>query len=101
MTTVVTDNCNGCRFTDCVAVCPVECFHYDDNMLYIDPDVCIDCSACIPECPVQAIFEEGDLPDDQEKWIEINGEKVADLPLITEQMDPLDGAEERKTELGF
>ena len=101
MTTVVTDNCNGCRFTDCVAVCPVECFHYDDQMLYIDPDVCIDCSACIPECPVQAIFEEGDLAEDQEKWIEINAEKVADLPLITEQMDPLEGAEERKAELGF
>ncbi len=101
MTTVVTDNCNGCRFTDCVAVCPVECFHYDDTMLYIDPDVCIDCSACIPECPVQAIYEEADLPDDQEKWIEINAEKAPDLPLITEQMDPLDGAEERKTELGF
>ena len=101
MTTVVTDNCNGCRFTDCVAVCPVECFHYDDNMLYIDPDVCIDCSACIPECPVQAIFEEDDMPDDQRKWIEINAEKAPDLPLITEQMDPLDGAEERKSELGF
>lgn len=101
MTTIVTDNCNGCRFTDCVAVCPVECFHYDDNMLYIDPDVCIDCSACIPECPVQAIFEEEDLPDDQTKWIEVNAEKAPDLPLITEQMDPLDGAEDRKTELGF
>lgn len=101
MTTVVTDNCNRCRFTDCVAVCPVECFHYDDEMLYIDPEVCIDCSACIPECPVQAIYEEGDLPDDQEKWIEINAEKVSDLPLITEQMDPLEGAEERKSELGF
>lgn len=101
MTTVVTENCNGCRFTDCVAVCPVECFHYDDDMLYIDPDVCIDCSACIPECPVQAIFEEADLPEDQEKWIEINAEKAPDLPLITEQMDPLDGAEERKAELGF
>ena len=57
MTTIVTDNCKGCRFTDCVTVCPVACFHYDDEMLYIDPDVCIDCSACIPECPVQAIFE--------------------------------------------
>ncbi len=101
MTTVVTDNCNGCRFTDCVAVCPVECFHYDDNMLYIDPDVCIDCSACIPECPVQAIFEEDDMPDDQKKWIDINAEKAPDLPLITEQMDPLDGAEDRKSELGF
>ena len=55
MTTVVTDNCNGCRFTDCVAVCPVECFHYDDNMLYIDPDVCIDCSACIPDMRIDLL----------------------------------------------
>ena len=57
MTTVVTDNCRGCRFTDCVSVCPVEAFHVDDEMLYINPDVCIDCSACVPECPVEAIFE--------------------------------------------
>ena len=71
MTTVVTENCKGCRFTDCVEVCPVACFHYDDEMLYIDPDVCIDCSACIPECPVEAIFEEDDLPEGQEKWVEI------------------------------
>ena len=56
MTTVVTDNCRGCRFTDCVSVCPVEAFHVDDEMLYINPDVCIDCSACVPECPVEAIL---------------------------------------------
>jgi ferredoxin len=101
MTTVVTENCNGCRFTDCVAVCPVECFHYDDNMVYIDPDVCIDCSACIPECPVQAIYEEDDLPEELTKWIEINAEKAPDLPVCGEPMDPLPGAEERKTALGF
>ena len=101
MTTVVTDNCRTCRFTDCVAVCPVECFHYDDEMLYIDPDVCIDCSACIPECPVQAIFEEDDLPDDKRNWIKINAEKAPKLPTCTESMEPLPGAEARKAELGF
>jgi len=101
MTTVVTDNCQGCRFTDCVAVCPVECFHYDDQMLYIDPDVCVDCSACIPECPVQAIYEEDDLPEDKKQWVEINAEKAPDLPVCSEPMDPLPGAEERKAALGF
>ncbi|MEG3591843.1 MAG: ferredoxin family protein [Pseudomonadota bacterium] len=101
MTTVVTDNCKGCRFTDCVSVCPVECFHADDEMLYIDPDVCIDCSACIPECPVQAIFEEDDLPPDKEDWVEINEERSQELPAITEKTDPLPGAEEKKESLGF
>ena len=101
MTTVVTDNCRGCRFTDCVAVCPVECFHYDDEMLYIDPEVCIDCSACIPECPVQAIYEEDDLPEEKRKWVKINAERAAELPSCTESMEPLPGAEQRKTDLGF
>ena len=101
MTTLVTDNCKGCRFTDCVSVCPVECFHADGEMLYIDPDVCIDCSACIPECPVQAIYEEDDLPEDKKEWIEINARRAAELPVISEKTDPLPGAEERKTELGF
>lgn len=101
MTTVVTENCQKCRFTDCVAVCPVECFHYDDEMLYIDPEVCIDCAACIEECPVKAIFEEDDLPEDQHQWIEINAAKVPDLPVLLAPMDPLPGAEERKDELGF
>lgn len=101
MTTVVTDNCKGCRFTDCVSVCPVECFHYDDDMLYIDPDVCIDCSACIPECPVQAIFEEDDLAEEKRQWIEVNARRAKETPVCSEQMDPLPGAEERKTTLGF
>ena len=101
MTTLVTDNCKGCRFTDCVSVCPVECFHYDKEMLYIDPDVCIDCSACIPECPVQAIYEEDDLPEDKKEWIEINATRAAELPVIDEKTDPLPNAEERKVELGF
>jgi len=101
MTTVVTDNCKGCRFTECVTFCPVECFHYDDEMLYIDPEVCIDCSACIPECPVKAIYEEDDLPEDKLKWIEINAERAPKLPTCEEKIEPLPGAEERKKELGF
>ncbi len=101
MTTVVTDNCRLCRFTDCVTVCPVNCFHSDEEMLYIDPEVCIDCGACIPECPVQAIYEEPDLPADKSEWIEINAEKAPNLPVIDEKQDPLPTAEKRKTELGF
>lgn len=101
MTTVVTDNCRKCRFTECVTVCPVECFHLDDEMLYIDPRVCIDCSACVPQCPVQAIFEEHDLPADQHHWIGINAERSAALPICAAQMEPLPGALERKAELGF
>ncbi len=101
MTFVVTDNCKGCRFTDCVAVCPVDCFHGDDEMLYIDPDECIDCGACVPECPVEAIFDETQLPEDQSDWIQVNAEKAKGLPVINEKGDALPGAEDRKKELGF
>ncbi len=101
MTTIVTDNCKDCRFTDCVTVCPVDCFHYDDTMLYIDPEVCIDCSACIPECPVEAILEDDDIPEDKQHWIEINAEKAPNLPVCNEKMEPLSGAEEKRTALGF
>ena len=62
MTFVVTDNCKSCRFTDCVAVCPVDCFHGDAEMLYIDPNECIDCGACVPACPVEAIFALDETP---------------------------------------
>ncbi|TAK51553.1 MAG: ferredoxin family protein [Gammaproteobacteria bacterium] len=101
MTTVVTDNCIRCRFTDCVVVCPVDCFHFDDEMLYIDPEVCIDCNACIAECPVEAIYEQADLPADKRAWIAINAERAPGLPICSEKWDPLPGAEERKAELGF
>lgn len=101
MAFVVTGNCKGCRFTDCVAVCPVECFHGDDEMLFIDPDECIDCGACVPECPVEAIYDETELPDDQQEWKATNADKAPSLPVITETGDPLPGAEERKKELGF
>ena len=101
MTFVVTDNCQRCRFTDCVAVCPVDCFHGDAEMLYIDPDECIDCGACVPECPVEAIYDESQLPDEMQGWLKVNAEKAPSLPVVNEKQDPLPGAEERKAELGF
>jgi ferredoxin len=70
-------------------------------MLYIDPDECIDCGACEPECPVEAIFEEGDLPEEKKEWIQINADKAPNLPVIAEKQDPLPTADEKKAALGF
>lgn len=101
MTFVVTDNCRRCRYTDCVVVCPVDCFHGDDEMLYIDPNECIDCGACVPECPVEAIYEEDALPADLQRWLGINAERVVHLPVVNEKQEPLSTARERARELGF
>lgn len=98
---VVTDNCHLCRFTDCVTVCPVACFHADAERTYIDPEVCIDCGACIPACPVHAIYEVIDMPDDQQHWIEINAERCRVVPLIRDKQESLPGAHERKAALGY
>ena len=72
MTYVVTESCIRCKYTDCVDVCPVDCFREGENFLVIDPDECIDCGACEPACPVNAIFAENDVPDDQKPYTEIN-----------------------------
>jgi ferredoxin len=72
-----------------VAVCPVECFHEAETILYIDPEECIDCGLCIPECPVEAIFADSDVPEKWAEYTELNAEKAADLPVITEQKDPI------------
>ena len=85
MTILVTENCRLCRFTECVAVCPVACFHADDDMVYIDNDVCIDCRACIPVCPVKAILAEEDLAESQIHWIEVNAEKSKSLPVVEDK----------------
>ena len=74
MAFVVTDNCRKCRFTDCVAVCPVDCFHADEDMLYIDPEECIDCGACEPECPVEAIFEAEHVPEPWKRFVKKNAD---------------------------
>ena len=77
---VVTENCQECRFTDCVEVCPVDCFYADDKMLYIHPDECIDCGACEPVCPVKAIFAEDETPDQWKNFIEMNKKFFKDNP---------------------
>ena len=94
MTFVVTDNCILCKYTDCVEVCPVDCFYEGPNFLVIDPDECIDCALCEPECPAEAIFEEDDIPSGQEHFLELNAElaeKWRDNN-ITEQKEPLPDA---------
>lgn len=89
MTFVVTGACQGCKYTDCVVVCPCECFHEGEQMLYIDPVECIDCAACESECPVEAIFHEDNVPDEQRSFIALNAEMAAKLPSITEKKPPL------------
>ena len=74
MTYVVTESCIKCKYTDCVDVCPVDCFREGPNMLVIDPDECIDCTLCVPECPVEAIFAEDDVPDEQKEFTALNAE---------------------------
>ncbi|WP_343528956.1 4Fe-4S dicluster domain-containing protein [Sphingomonas sp.] len=100
MAYVVTDACTDCRFTKCVEVCPVECFHVDERMVYIDPAACIDCAGCVTECPVGAIDDEFNLPEDKQDWIEINRERAAVLPKLSGPLPPLPTAEPRRAELG-
>src|SRR5688500_18543735 len=101
MAVVDTDHCEACRFTECVKVCPVACFPTDETMLYIDSSTCIDCCACIPACPVQAIYLEDDLPAYKVQWLELNRERSAVLPLITKSDEPLPTAPAKRAALGF
>ncbi len=96
MTFVVTENCIKCKFTDCVDVCPVDCFHEGPNFLVIDPDECIDCSLCEPECPADAIFSEDEVPTEQQSFIELNRELSKLWPVITEVQKPEKDADEWK-----
>ncbi|MES1943547.1 ferredoxin [Salinisphaera sp. PC39] len=94
MTYVVTDNCIKCKYTDCVEVCPVDCFHEGPNFLAIDPEECIDCSLCVPECPADAIYPEEDLPKDQRHFLEINAELAREWPVLTEMKPAPEDADE-------
>ena len=96
MTFVVTENCIKCKYTDCVEVCPVDCFHEGPNFLVIDPDECIDCTLCEPECPINAIYAEDDLPEGQEHFLELNTELSREWPVITQMKDPPADADEWK-----
>lgn len=89
MTHVVTQPCVGCRYTDCVVVCPVECFCEGDTMLYIHPDECIDCEACVSECPVEAIFHEDNVPAEWKEYVELNAKMASSSKVITEKKKPL------------
>ena len=98
MTYVVTENCIACKYTDCVEVCPVDCFYEGENMLVIHPDECIDCGVCEPECPVDAI--KPDTEPDMEKWVEFNRKYSEAWPVLVTRRDPLPEAEERDGEAG-
>lgn len=94
MTFVVTENCIKCKYTDCVEVCPVDCFHEGANFLVIDPEECIDCTLCEPECPVDAIYPDDDVPADQAHFLELNAELSQIWPVITEMKPAPEDARE-------
>lgn len=87
MTFVVVDNCIKCKYTDCVEVCPVDAFHEGPNFLVIDPDECIDCTLCEPECPITAIFPEDDVPAGQEGFVALNAELAVHWPVLSERKE--------------
>lgn len=88
MAYVVVENCIRCKYTDCVEVCPVDCFHEGANFLVIDPEECIDCALCEPECPAEAIHPDDQLPPGQEAFIALNAELARQWPVITERKAP-------------
>jgi ferredoxin len=96
MAFVVTENCIKCKYTDCVEVCPVDCFHEGPNMLVIDPDECIDCTLCEPECPAEAIMSEDDVPEGQHQFIAMNAELAKIWPVLSERKDAPADADEWK-----
>ena len=96
MTYVVAEPCVACKYTDCVDVCPVDCFYEGENFLAIHPDECIDCGACVPECPTEAIFDEQELPAKWAEYLEINAKLAQEWPNITARKDPLPEADEMK-----
>lgn len=98
---VVTDHCVDCRYTQCVDVCPVDCFHGSALRLYIDPEVCIDCAACVPICPVRAIADSFDREADGEALVDLNRRMSRELPVIDQRGEPLPTAERKRLSLGY
>ncbi len=94
MTFVVTEPCIKCKYTDCVEVCPVDCFREGKNFLVIDPDECIDCNLCVPSCPVEAIYPEDEVPEKFESYIELNATLAKEWPVIDHKKDPPEDADE-------
>ena len=94
MTFIVGENCIRCKYTDCVEVCPVDCFHEGPNFLVIDPEECIDCAICVPECPIDAIYSEEDLPEAQAQFLQLNAELSLIWPIIIQMKPAPDDADE-------
>ena len=91
---VVCEPCIKCKYTECVGVCPVTCFHEGETMLVIDPDECIECGVCVNECPVHAIYSDDEVPAKWREYIELNVRYSAEWPVIEESREPLDTADE-------
>ena len=91
MTYIVTEACVDCKYTDCAAVCPVEAFHELPDRLYINAETCIDCDACVPECPVEAIFSDATVPEQLQEWIALNIEEAPKYPVISAKIPALHG----------
>lgn len=100
MTFVVAEPCINCKYTDCVDVCPVDCFHAGPNFLVIDPEECIDCGACEPECPTSAIFAEDDLPEKWAEYLQLNADLAPKWDVISERTEPLPDADSFKDKEG-
>ena len=106
MAHVVTSKCDGCKFTDCVEVCPVACFYEMDNQVVIHPEDCIDCTACVAVCPVEAIYAEGDVPAEFQPNIDFNASTAREIKssgkdAILKKKDPLPTAAQKKKDLGY
>ena len=97
MAYVVTEGCIQCKYTDCVEACPVDCFHEGPNFLVIDPEGCIDCGVCEPECPTEAIVDAAAVPEGQEHFVALNARYAKVWPVITDKRDPLPEAERWST----
>jgi ferredoxin len=100
MTYLVTEACIQCKYTDCVSVCPVDCFHEGPNFLAINPDECIDCGVCVSECPVDAIIADNDVTHDVPFWFKLNKELSQQWPVIARKKDALPDAEQFKNVVG-
>lgn len=100
MAYIVTEACINCKYTDCAVVCPVDCFHEGPNFLAIDPDECISCGLCEPECPTKAIYSEDNIPEDMKEYTEVNARLAKGWPVIKEKKEALPTAEEFKEKKG-
>jgi len=101
VTFVVKENCIKCRYTDCVEVCPVDCFYIGENMLVINPDECIDCGVCEPECPADAIVADTELEGEEVDWVEFNRKFSNQWPNIAEMINALPDADEFNRSKGY